>query len=158
MPRFDPFPRPDEIDPYVFTKLFLLSAPTQVPKIQAAKSGGVSGHLVDRGLMVLDKKGKMVTGRKHPRMWLARVEQVGLNILQLFFLACNQLTEDSLVLTYPGMEDLFVSLGKGNSVAAEVWGENCDGIDLGDAASRSDPKMSFAAALSQSCSILLMVL
>jgi len=96
-------------------------AGVQVPKIQAAKSGGVSGHLVDRGLMVLDKKGKMVTGRKHPRMWLARVEQV---------------TEDSLVLTYPGMEDLFVSLGKGNSVAAEVWGENCDGIDLGDTASR----------------------
>ena len=26
--------------------------------------------------MVLDKKGKMVTGRKHPRMWLARVNQV----------------------------------------------------------------------------------
>ena len=123
--------------------------PTQVPNIQAAKSGGVSGHLVDRGLMVLDKKGKMVTGRKHPRMWLARVEQVGLNILQLYFLAFNQVTEDSLVLTYPGMEDLFVSLGKGNSVAAEVWGENCDGIDLGDAASRSDPKKSFAAALSQ---------
>merc|ERR1719278_2423346 len=96
-------------------------AGVQVPKIQAAKSGGVSGHLVDRGLMVLDKKGKMVTGRKHPRMWLARVEQV---------------TEDSLVLTYPGMEDLHVSLGKGNSVAAEVCGENCDGIDLGDAASR----------------------
>ena len=75
MPHFDPFPRPVEIDPYVFTNTFLLSAPTQVPKIQAAKSGGVSGHLVDRGLMVLDKKGKMVTGRKHPRMWLARVEQ-----------------------------------------------------------------------------------
>ena len=91
-------------------------------------------------------------------MWLARVEQVGLNILQLYFLAFNQVTEDSLVLTYPGMEDLFVSLGKGNSVAAEVWGENCDGIDLGDAASRSDPKMSFATALSQFCSILLMVL
>ena len=45
-------------------------------QIQAAKTGGVSGHLVDRGLMVLDKKGKMVTGRKHPRMWLARVNQV----------------------------------------------------------------------------------
>ena len=26
--------------------------------------------------MVLDKKGKMVTGRKHPRMWLARGNQV----------------------------------------------------------------------------------
>ena len=65
---------------YIFTNTFLLSAPTQVPKIQAAKSGGVSGHLVDRGLMVLDKKGKMVTGRKHPRMWLARVEQVAFSL------------------------------------------------------------------------------
>ena len=45
-------------------------------QIQAAKTGGVSGHLIDRGLMVVDKKGKMVTGRKHPRMWLARVSQV----------------------------------------------------------------------------------
>ena len=40
------------------------------------------------------------------------------------------------MLTYPGMEDLYVSLGKGKSVSAEVWGEDCDGIDLGDAASR----------------------
>ena len=47
-----------------------------------------------------------------------------------------QVTEDSLVLTYPGMDDLHVSLGKGQSVGAEVWGEDCDGIDLGDAASR----------------------
>ena len=40
------------------------------------------------------------------------------------------------MLSYPGMEDLHVSLGKGESVGAEVWGEDCNGIDLGDAASR----------------------
>ena len=100
-------------------------------QIEAAKTGGVSGHLVDRGLMVLDKKGKMVTGRKHPRMWLAGVQQV-IDEGPTHF----QVTEDSLVLTYPGMEDLFVSLGKGEAVGAEVWGEDCDGIDLGDVASR----------------------
>ena len=52
-------------------------------QIEASKTGGVSGHLIDRGLMVLDKKGKMVTGRKHPRMWLARVNQ-GMEDLQIF--------------------------------------------------------------------------
>ena len=55
-------------------------------QIQAAKTGGVSGHLIDRGLMVLDKKGKMVTGRKHPRMWLARVNQVMQDSLHMFYI------------------------------------------------------------------------
>ena len=58
---------------------------TQVSQIQAAKTGGVSGHLIDRGLMVLDKKGKMVTGRKHPRMWLARVNQVMQDFLHILY-------------------------------------------------------------------------
>ena len=63
---------------------------TQVAQIQAAKTGGVSGHLIDRGLMVLDKKGKMVTGRKHPRMWLARVNQVMENLHIINTLAWNR--------------------------------------------------------------------
>ena len=65
---------------------FKTSKSTQVSQIQAAKTGGVCGHLIDRGLMVLDKKGKMVTGRKHPRMWLARVNQVMQDSLHMFYI------------------------------------------------------------------------
>ena len=36
--------------------------------------------------MVLDKKGKMVTGRKHPRMWLARVKQVSQSLFNTILL------------------------------------------------------------------------
>jgi uncharacterized protein YcbX len=107
------------------TKLLLYPvkslAAQRVGRAEARPAGAVSGPLVDRGMMVLDRRGRMVTGRKHPAMWLASVRQE---------------SEDWMVLSYPGMPDLGVALGAGEQVLGEVWGEACSGRDLGPAAGR----------------------
>jgi len=79
-----------------------------------------SESLVDRQLMVLDGKGKMVTARKYPHMTLVE----------------PQVISDQLTLKYPGMPEVTVQLPKvseaGKEVALDVFGEACRGLDLGD--------------------------
>jgi len=78
-----------------------------------------SEHLVDRQLIVLDGKGKMVTARKYPHMTLVEPRVIS----------------DSLTLRYPGMSEVSVKLPlekKGKEVALDVFGECCRGLDLGD--------------------------
>merc|ERR1711962_58972 len=79
-----------------------------------------SESLVDRQLMVLDGKGKMVTARKYPHMTLVE----------------PQVISDRLTLKYPGMLEVTVQLPKvnevGKEVALDVFGEACRGLDLGD--------------------------
>ena len=81
-----------------------------------------SGDMVDRQLIVLDKKGKMATARKWPNMTLVE----------------PSLERGALTLKYPGSEDITVQLpaegskiGEGEGVKLDVFGEPCEGVDLG---------------------------
>lgn len=46
----------------------------------------------------------------------------------------SSMTEESLVLTYPGMEEITLALGGGEEVGVEVWGEQCRGVEVQGAA------------------------
>ena len=84
------------------------------------------GAMVDRQLMVLDRKDKMVTARKYPHMTLVQ----------------PLVQRASLTLSYPGMQSVTVnlpdtdSLGAGNYITVDVFGDLCHGLDLGEEVGR----------------------
>lgn len=76
--------------------------------------------LIDRQLMVVDRKGKMITARRYPVMVMIQPQMT----------APGQLT-----LSHPAQADtVTVDLERlaGARVECEVWGEGCTGLDCGD--------------------------
>ena len=76
--------------------------------------------LTDRQLMVVDKKGKMITARRYPVMVLIQPQMTSPGLLTL---------------SHPDKADsVTVDLEKlsGARVECEVWGEGCSGLDCGD--------------------------
>ena len=79
------------------------------------------GAMVDRQFIVIDRKGKPARAKKWPHMTLIEPSVKG----------------GFLVLNYPGMESITVEVPEGEQleacrrVAVEVWGDPCQGLDLG---------------------------
>ena len=76
--------------------------------------------LTDRQLMVVDKKGKMITARRYPVMVIIQPQMTSPGLLTL---------------SHPDKADsVTVDLEKlsGAIVECEVWGEGCSGLDCGD--------------------------
>ena len=75
-----------------------------------------SGDMVDRQLIVLNKKGKPAQAEQWPHMTLIE----------------PRLEDGRLTLTYPGMEDITVQLPDALTMkAVKVGGDPCQGLDLG---------------------------
>lgn len=74
-----------------------------------------TGLAHDRGWLVVDDAGRMLTQRQWPRMALIRPTADG----------------DALRLDAPGMPALRVAAAGGAPVAAQVWGETVAGLDAG---------------------------
>eukprot|EP00095_Tigriopus_kingsejongensis_P011642 maker-scaffold564_size136232-snap-gene-0.32 protein:Tk11642 transcript:maker-scaffold564_size136232-snap-gene-0.32-mRNA-1 annotation:"mosc domain-containing protein mitochondrial-like" len=92
----------------------------------ADKFGLRSAEMCDRQILVTDEKGHFITGRKFPSLVLVSVE----------------VTADmDLEMKAPGMESFHLELKEVKAQApvkkdVELWGEQCDGVDLGEAASK----------------------
>ena len=86
-----------------------------VETFTVCQTGGEAGGVRDRQLMVVDRKGKMVTARRYPHMVLIR----------------PRLTSSQLTLSYPGVEDVSLALPdlRGAAVSVSVWGEECRGVE-----------------------------
>jgi len=95
-------------------------APVPVSSFSTGAHGAKSKDLVDRQFIVVDRKGKLATGRRWPHMTLVE----------------PQVCKGELVLTYPGMEPIRVTLPikevGSKSVEVDVFGDICSGLDLGD--------------------------
>jgi len=105
------------------TKLYIYPvkslAHVEVGQFNVKPSGAQDKIMVDRQFMVVDKKGKMITARRYPHMSLV----------------VPTVSQTQLVLSYPGMEKVKVDIPRHVVVPrqeCEVWGESCDGVDLGD--------------------------
>lgn len=95
---------------------------------------GIAG---DRGYMLVDDSGCFITQRTHPRMALI----------------VPQLVDDSLLLTAPDREPLYVPRpddGKRHRVT--IWSDDCDAVDQGDAVARW-----LSGFLGESCRLVRMV-
>jgi len=90
----------------------------EVGTFTAGQHAAENGDLVDRQLMVVDNKKKLVTARKFPNMVLIEVS----------------VKDDVLTLTYPGMECVQVNIAVKDDMenGYDVFGELCQGVDLGD--------------------------
>ena len=86
-----------------------------VQAFRVCETGALAGGVRDRQLMVVDRKGKMVTARRYPHMVLIR----------------PRLTSSQLTLSYPGVEDVSLALPdlRGAAVSVSVWGEECRGVE-----------------------------
>ena len=76
--------------------------------------------LVDRQLMVVDSKGKMITARRYPVMILIQPQMASPGQLTLSY-------KDKVDTVTVDLEQL-----SGARVECEVWGEECSGLDCGD--------------------------
>ena len=86
-----------------------------VETFTVSQAGAEVGGVRDRQLMVVDRKGKMVTARRYPHMVLIR----------------PTITTSHLTLSYPGVEDISLALPdlSGAVVRVSVWGEECRGVE-----------------------------
>jgi len=95
-------------------------AHVEVDSFKTGVFGAESGHMVDRQFMVLDKKNKLTTSRKFPHMSLIQPE----------------LTQTELILKYPGVEDIAITIPSDKSLEGglefEIFGDSCKGINLGE--------------------------
>jgi len=91
----------------------------EVDSFKTGTFAGESGPMVDRQFVVLDNKDKIATARKFPSMCLIQPE----------------VTQSHLVLKYPGMNDISVSIPAVKSLDGgqefEIFGDHCKGINLG---------------------------
>ena len=97
-------------------------AALSVQRVIVGQHGPETTHYTDRQFMVVDRKGKMITARRYPHMLLMRP---------------TVSPEDTLTLEYPGMEPITVKTASEDHeedkvVKCEVWGEECEGTDLGE--------------------------
>ena len=76
--------------------------------------------LVDRQLMVVDRKGKMITARRYPVMVLIQPQMTSPSQLTLSY-------KDKVDTVTVDLEQL-----SGARLECEVWGERCNGLDCGD--------------------------
>eukprot|EP00088_Acartia_fossae_P071740 TRINITY_DN992_c0_g1_i4.p1 TRINITY_DN992_c0_g1~~TRINITY_DN992_c0_g1_i4.p1 ORF type:complete len:322 (+),score=66.12 TRINITY_DN992_c0_g1_i4:48-1013(+) len=92
----------------------------EVTSMDLAQFGGYLGNIRDRQFMVTDLKGKFVTSRRYPNMSLIQPKLEG---------------DDKIILSYPGKPDIQVKINpEGETNTCEVWGDGCQGVDLGDEA------------------------
>jgi len=97
-------------------------AHVQVTSMNLAKHGGYNGLILDRNFMVTDAKGKFVTSRRYPNMSLIQ----------------PHVEEGKIRLSYPNSTDLWVNIAdaKQRIDTCDVWGDGCQGLDLGQEASK----------------------
>lgn len=87
----------------------------------ALKQGtiGPRGFVEDRAWMIVDRKGKFLTQREHPRLSLIRPEPL----------------DGCLILKAPGAPDLRVPVARENSSRkVTIWRDTCAAVDQGDEA------------------------
>jgi len=89
----------------------------EVPQMDLGQCAGYLGDIKDRQFMVCDLNGKFVTSRRYPQMALIQPKING----------------DNVELRYPGKQDCTVKIKtEGLKKICNVWGDGCEGIDLGD--------------------------
>ena len=96
----------------------------QVESFVTGKHAAELGALVDRQFMVVDHKRRLLTARKHPNMVLIDVSVV----------------DNTLTMRYPGLEEVRINIPDSAGVKLDsgydVFGDQCQGADLGEAAGR----------------------
>jgi len=93
----------------------------EVKEMDLGQFGGFLGNIKDRQFMVCDLNGKFVTSRKYPNMALIQ----------------PKVEDGSIRLSYPGKPDIIASIKvDGRKMECNVWGGDCEGLDLGDEVSK----------------------